>query len=61
MGTAQITGGTGILLFCVLTSADILTDRPSLFKIGIYLMMEILAAALCIHFYTLVKYYVKTS
>ncbi len=50
MSTAQITGGTGILLFCALTSADMLTDRPSLFKIGIYLMMVMLAAALCIYY-----------
>ena len=59
IGTAKIIGGTGILLFSVMGFIDILTTKPALFKIGLYLMIVMLAAALCIYAFAMIKYYKK--
>lgn len=61
MGTAQIIGGTGILLFCVMGILSISGIKPDLWTAGMYLMIVMLAAAICIYIVTLIKYYQKIS
>ncbi len=59
IGTAKIIGGIGIFLFSVMAFIDILTTKPALFMIGLYLMIGMLAAALCIYVFAMIKYYKK--
>lgn len=57
IGTAKIIGGIGVLLFSVMAFIDISTTKPALFMIGLYLMIGMLAAALCIYVFAMIKYY----
>jgi phosphotransferase system glucose/maltose/N-acetylglucosamine-specific IIC component len=59
IGTAKIIGGIGILLFSVMAFIDISTTKPALFMIGLYLMIGMLAVALCIYVFAMIKYYKK--
>ena len=61
MGTAQIIGGTGILLFCVMGILSISEIKPDLWMTGMYVMIVMLGAAICIYTYTLIRYYQKIS
>lgn len=55
-GTAQIIGGSGIILFGVLSLLAVLTAKPIWMTIGMYLTTAMLAVAICIYFYTMMKY-----
>ena len=61
MGTAQIIGGTGILLFGIMGFIDIVITKPDLWMTGMYVMIVMLGAAICIYTYTLIRYYQKIS
>lgn len=61
MGTAQIIGGIGILLLCFFSFFTILTTKPIFMTIGMYLTIAMLAVAICIYIFTLIKYYKKIS
>lgn len=61
MGTAQIIGGIGILLFSVMSFLTISTTKPIFGMIGICLMIAMLAVAFCIYIFTMIKYYKRIS
>lgn len=61
MGTAQIIGGIGILLFSVMSFLTISTTKPIWAMIGICLMIVMLAVAICIYIFTMIKYYKRIS
>lgn len=55
MGTAQIICGIGILILCLFTFFAVLTTKPVFMTIGMYLTIAMLAVAICIYIFTLIK------
>lgn len=57
MSTAQIIGGIGMLTLGVCTFLAAATANQMYMTVGMYLTGGMLAAALCIYIYTMVKYH----